>query len=161
MVIRVLVLITALSLIQLTPAQAQEKFGDKRIYHVLKAEPYKIHDSEGHVLVVSETHGYDTQRGSTAINRFVSDLVKGNGRTFGYGAVTEPDGDVLYYSFDGKVTTSPGATGKPVTSVQGTWTGTGGTGKWAQRDAHGVYKNTVINPTTSVAEWEGTWEPKR
>jgi len=39
--------------------------------------------------------------------------VKGNGRVFGYGTLTEKDGDLLYYSFDGKVTTVANASGKP------------------------------------------------
>ena len=104
---------------------------------------------------------YDLQAGSTAINRVITDLVKGNGRVFGYGTLTEKDGDLLYYSFDGKVTTVANASGKPATSSQGTWMSTGGTGKWQQRDARGSFKNAVVGPGTSLAEWEGNWETRK
>src|SRR5262249_11823186 len=117
--------------------------------------------SAEHVLVVSETRGYDLQRGSNAVNRVVSDLVKGNGRTFGYGPLTETDGDLLYYSFEGKVTTVAGPTGKPSVTAHGTWTSTGGTGKWKDRDARGTWKNGVVGPDTALAEWEGTWQPNK
>ncbi len=143
------------------PAFAQEKFGDKRVYHVVKSEAIPIADQEGHVLVVAETRGYDLQRGSNAVNRVVSDLVKGNGRSFGYGTLTETDGDLLYYSFEGKVTTLTGSTGKPSTTAEGTWMSTGGTGKWKDRDARGTWKNAAVGPDTSLAEWEGTWRLKK
>jgi len=38
---------------------------------------------------------------------------------------------------------------------------TGGTGKWQQRDARGSFKNAVVGPGTSLAEWEGSWETKK
>ena len=151
----------ALALGVLSPAAAQEKFGDKRVYHTIKSDATQIPDKEGHVLVVSETHGYDLKDGRTAVNRVISDLVKGNGKTFGYGSVTEKDGDVLHYSFEGLVITAVDASGKSATTSQGTWVSTGGTGKWQQRDARGTYKNAVVGPGTSFAEWEGTWQPKK
>ena len=157
----ILVLVLALTVGLMSPVMAQEKMGDKRVYHTIKSETFQIPDKEGHLLVASEAHGYDLQAGSTAINRAITDLVKGNGRVFGYGTLTEKDGDLLYYSFDGKVTTVANASGKPATSSQGTWMSTGGTGKWQQRDARGSFKNAVVGPGTSIAEWEGSWETKK
>ena len=158
---RVLTLTAALCLMLAGSALAQERYGDRRIYHTTKSEAFPIPDKEGHVLVIAETQGYDLNAGRTAVNRVVSDLVKGNGRLFGYGTATETDGDQSHYSFEGKVTTAPDANGKPVTTAQGTWMLTGGTGKWKERDGRGTFKNTAVNSTTSVAEWEGTWEPKK
>jgi len=155
------VLAAVLLLAFAVPTLAQEKFGDKRVYHTIKSEAIPIADKEGHVLVVSETRGYDLQRGSNAVNRVVGDLIKGNGRTFGYGTLTETDGDLLYYSFEGKVTTLTGSTGKPSTSAEGTWMSTGGTGKWKDREARGTWKNATVAPDTSLAEWEGTWQLKK
>jgi hypothetical protein len=157
----IFVLALALTVGLMSPVLAQEKMGDKRVYHLIKSETFEIPDKEGHLLVVSETHGYDLQAGRTAINRVITDLVKGNGRVFGYGTATEQDGDLLYYSFDGKVTTVANASGKPATSSQGTWVSTGGTGKWHHRDARGSFKNAVVGPGTSVTEWEGSWETKK
>jgi hypothetical protein len=161
MVNRVIALTVGFSLLVGSIAVAQERIGDKRIYHTIKAEAFPIADKEGHVLVISETRGYDLQRASNAVNRVVSDLVKGNGRAFGYGTMTEKDGDLLHYSFDGKVTTIADAAGKPSTTAEGTWILTGGTGKWKDRDARGTWKNTAVDAATSTAEWEGTWQPKR
>jgi hypothetical protein len=151
----------ALTVGLMSPVMAQEKMGDKRVYHTIKAETFQIPDKEGHLLVAYEAHGYDLQAGSTAVNRGITDLVKGNGRTFGYGTLTEKDGDLLYFSFDGKVTTVANASGKPVTTSQGTWMSTGGTGKWQQRDARGSFKNAVVIPGTTLTEWEGSWETKK
>jgi hypothetical protein len=161
MVKSALALTIALTLGLIAPAAAQEKFGDKRVYHTIKSEAMQIPDKEGHVLVVSETHGYDLKDGRTAVNRVVADLVKGNGRTFGYGTATEKDGDMLHYSFEGRVTTAADSGGKPATTSQGTWVITGGTGKWQQRDARGTFKSAVVGPGTSVSDWEGTWEAKK
>ena len=157
----IFVLALALTVGSMSAVMAQEKMGDKRVYHTIKSETFQIPDKEGHLLVTSETQGYDLQAGSTAINRVMADLVKGNGRVFGYGTLTEKDGDLLHYSFDGKVTTVAHASGKPATSSQGTWMSTGGTGKWQQRDARGSFKNAVVGPGTSLAEWEGSWDTKK
>jgi hypothetical protein len=161
MVNRVCALTAAFCVLLSSFAVAQERFGDKRIYHTIKSEVFPIADKEGHVLVVSETRGYDLQRGSNAVNRVVVDLVKGSGRNFGYGTVTEKDGDLLHYSFEGKVSTVSDAAGKPATTAQGTWTSTGGTGKWKDREASGTWTNAAVDAHTSTAEWEGTWRTKK
>ena len=158
--VKPLALTLAIVLGLIAPAAAQEKIGDKRLYHVIKTEAFPIPDKEGHVLVVSEVHGYDLKDGRTAVNRVVTDAVKGNGRSFGYGTATEKDGDKLHYSFEGQVITVD-SSGTPATTGQGTWILIGGTGKWQQRTARGTYKSAVVGPGTSVSEWEGTWEPKR
>lgn len=67
MVKGVLALTVALAFSLTSAASAQEKFGDKRVYHTLKSDVFSIPDKEGHVLVVSETHGYDLNDGRTAI----------------------------------------------------------------------------------------------
>jgi len=143
------------------PVWAQEKFGDKRVYQTVKSEAFPIADADGHILAVSEVRGYDLQQGNTILNRVVTDVIKGNGKTFGYGTSTNPDGDLAYYSFEGKVSTRPGSDGKPVTTAEGTWVLTGGTGKWKDRDGRGVFKSRAVNAGGSVAEWEGTWQPKK
>jgi hypothetical protein len=140
---------------------AQEKFSDTRVYTVVKAETLPVGDAEGHVLVLTEMKGYDLQQKNVIVSRGVSDLVKGNGRTFGYGISTNPDGDVVHYSYEGQVTTRPGPDGKPLTVAEGKWTLTGGTGKWQNRSGRGVFKNTPRGQGISVAEWEGVWEPKK
>ena len=158
---RVFVLAAGVCLMITSFAVAQEKFGDKRIYHTIKSEAFPIADKEGHVLVVSETRGYDLQSGGNAVNRVVVDLVKGNGRNFGYGTLTEKDGDLLHYAFEGKVSTVSDAAGKPATTAQGTWNSTGGTGKWKDREASGTWKSAAVDAQTSISEWEGTWRTKK
>ena len=135
--------------------------GHTAIYTVVRAETLRLDDADNHVLVLSEMKGYDVQQGNVVVNRLVTDLVKGNGRTFGYGTSTNPDGDVAYYSFEGRVTTQPRADGKLVTVSEGTWVITGGTGKWQSRVGRGSFKHTAVSQGVSVAQWEGTWEPKK
>lgn len=143
------------------PVSAQERIGDKRVYHAHKIETLRIDDVDGHELILTENHGYDVGLGNVSITRAVSDLVKGNGRTSGYATMTEPDGDRVFYTFQGQVTTRTGAAGKPVTTIDGTWVVTGGTGKWDHRVARGTFKDTVVAPMSTVSDWTGTWEPKK
>jgi hypothetical protein len=156
-----LALVVTLSVTVVAAASAQEKFSDTRVFTVVKAETLPVGDVEGHVLVLTEMKGYDVQQNNVIVSRGVNDLVKGNGRTFGYGVSTNPDGDVVHYSYEGQVTTRPGPDGKPLTVAEGKWTLTGGTGKWQNRSGRGVFKNTSPGQGVSVAEWEGVWEPKK
>jgi len=141
---------------------AQERFGDQRVYHIHKMEVMWIDDVDGHELIFAEHHGYDVHLGNYTLARVVSDLIKGNGRMSGYATMTEPNGDRAYYTLQGEVTTRPGPAGKPVTTIDGTWTVTGGTGNWDHRVARGTFKDTVVVPmSTVVSDWTGTWEPKK
>ena len=142
-------------------ALAQEKFGDKRVYHAHKMEVLQIDDVAGHELILAENHGYDVALGNVTITRAISDVIKGNGRMSGYATMTEPDGDRVFYTFQGQVTTRPGGGGRPVTTIDGTWVVTGGTGKWDHRMARGTFKDTVVAPMSTVSDWTGTWEPKK
>jgi hypothetical protein len=74
------VLALALTVGLMSPVLAQEKMGDKRVYHTIKSETFQIPDKEGHVLVVFETQGYDLQAGSTAVNRVIADLRHADGK---------------------------------------------------------------------------------
>jgi hypothetical protein len=143
------------------PGSAQERFGDKRVYHAHRTEILRIDDVEGHELIVAENHGYDVALGNVTITRAVSDLVKGNGRTSGYATMTEPDGDRVFYTFEGQVTTRLSGAGRPLTTIDGTWVVTGGTGKWDHRVARGTFKDTVVAPMSTVSDWTGTWEPRK
>ena len=95
MVKAALALIVALVFGLASPAAAQEKIGDKRVYHTLKSEVLAIPDKEGHVLVVSETHGYDINDGRTVVNRVIVDLVKGNGELERYQRDRRDNGEVF------------------------------------------------------------------
>ena len=144
-----------------TPAASQEQFGDRRIYHVHRVQSVQIEDVEGHELILTEHHGYDVNRGSFTIAHAFSDVVKGNGRTWGYATTSDPDGDRAYYTFQGDVTRRPGGAGTPLTTINGTWAITGGSGKWANRTGRGIFTDTGVSPTSTVSEWSGTWEERR
>ena len=144
-----------------TPGASQEQFGDRRVYHVHRMQTVQLEDVDGHELILTEHHGYDVRLGNFTIAHAVSDVVNGNGRVSGYATTTDPDGDRAYYTFQGDMTRRPGGAGTPMTTTKGTWVLTGGTGKWVNRTGRGTFTDTGVSPTSTVAEWAGTWEEKR
>jgi hypothetical protein len=80
------------------PAVSQEKVGDKRVTVVTKLETITLPDVDGHVLNIAEAKGYDLTDRNVVVIQSVADLIKGNGRAFGYGKGTTPAGDVFLFS---------------------------------------------------------------
>lgn len=153
-------LAAAVLLVSALPALAEEKIGDTRVSVTAKLEVIKLDDVEGHIISIAESKGYDLKSGTWVINRLTSDLVKGNGTHRGYTKSMNPDGDVAFSKWEGRVTTTM-ADGKPRTTFEGTWTHIGGTGKWTNRKASGTYRGAVIGEGVSRTEWDGVWTEKK
>lgn len=81
------------------------------------------------------------------------DLVAGNGKQHGYYLNARPNGETDRGSFEGKVRTDNG-----VTTLDGTWKGDGGTGKFKGLRADGKYRGRLISPTQVEMEWDGQYE---
>ena len=122
-----------------------------------------VGDTEGHIIVLSEYEGFNV---STGKNKFMDgaqdvgmgfyDLVKGNGTSQGYGNFSL-NGDVIFWKYQGKVATTLSPEGKPVTTFEGSWTYTKGTGKYENIQGSGTFKGKLISRTIFIIEWEGEY----
>jgi hypothetical protein len=135
-------------------AQEKVKLKDKRYWFTTKMEVMKVDDTEGHIIQISENKGVDVGTGGISISRSFSDLVKGNGTHQGYSNLMLPDG-VTFNKHEGKVTTILSPAGKPIITMEGTWSTIKGTGKWEGFQGGGPWKLKVIGEGIAVMDWEG------
>jgi len=83
----------------------------------------------------------------------VADLVAGSDPQRGYFLNEHADGDRDWGSFEGQITTS----GSQVT-LEGTWTFTGGTGKFRGIRGGGSYQGRMTSPGNVAMEWQGEYQ---
>jgi hypothetical protein len=122
----------------------------------------EVGDQEGHVYAIYESKGILTimqgkpifdglplkQGGFLDIN-----LKSGAGYAHGFDVVIDKDGDKVFDTWEGK----PGKGGL----WEGTWTYTGGTGKWQGIQGKGTWVTHEVAPGQSYDEWEGEYELPR
>ena len=83
----------------------------------------------------------------------VSDLISGNGTQQGYYSNEHPNGDRDYGSFESRVMTAGGQT-----TIEGTFTIKGGTGKYQGIRGSGTYKGRQVSPTLIEITWTGAYD---
>jgi hypothetical protein len=88
------------------------------------------------------------------INRGTYDRILGNGTYKGYGTHIHTNGDVHHNKWEGTMATKI-VNDQSVSTYQGIWEITGGTGKWKNARGSGTYKGKVITSGISLMEWEG------
>jgi len=115
-------------------------------------------DQPNHELQLAEIHA--TQKSpdpnwnnSRLTYSSFADLVSGTGTQRGYFLNEHPDGDRDCGTFEGKVTTSGG-----VTTLEGTFTFTSGSGKLTGIRGAGTYKGRMVSPTQIEMTWSGSYE---
>jgi hypothetical protein len=115
-------------------------------------------DQPNHELQLAEVHA--TQKspdphwnGSRLTYSSFADLVSGTGTQRGYFVNEHPDGDRDCGTFEGRITTSGGAT-----VLEGTFTFTSGSGKLAGIHGGGTYKGRLVSPTQIEMTWSGSYE---
>jgi hypothetical protein len=143
-----------------TSLNAKTKISGKMTAKITKKENVDVGDAEGHMMQLSVSQGTnagDVMDGAQFENSTFSDLTKGNGMHTGYGTWTL-NGDKWTLKFDGKVTTTMSADGKPNTTFEGTFTFTGGEGKYENIKGGGTYKGRSISETDWETEWEGAYD---
>ena len=88
-------------------------------------------------ILVIEGGGVATHLGR---NTFVADSEAGLGTQCGHTVVTAADGDELEFDFEGGLTLPD-----PDLNIEffGTWTITGGTGRFSDAEGHGTYEGTA------------------
>ena len=136
-------------------AQEKVKITGKRYGVSTKTEVIKHDDTEGHVLILTEAKGFDVITNEQFISREFMDYVKGNGTHRGYQKDITPEGDVVFATFEGKTTTTLSPEGKPLTTFEGTFSFTRGTGKYENIHGGGTYKGKVIGEGMFTYDWEG------
>jgi hypothetical protein len=147
-------------------AQQKTKIAGK---HTLayKQDTINVGDTEGHIIALSEFEGFNV---STGEEKFMdgaqdvamgfSDLVMGNGTDQGYGNISL-NGDVIFWKHQGNIATTISPEGKLVTTAEGSWTFTKGTGKYENIQASGTYKGKLMSRTIYIIEWEGEYFIKK
>ena len=157
-----LVFILAFSVTTST-AQEKVKIDSKYTGVFTKMERMNIDDTEGHTLNSYEAKGagMGSAGGFTFSNQGVSDLVKGNGTHSGYYKATDKDGHVYFSKWQGKVTTTMSAEGRPNVQFGGTWSFIKGTGKWENVEGGGTYKGMFIGPDIFSNTTEGEYFIKK
>jgi hypothetical protein len=83
----------------------------------------------------------------------LADLQAGNGSQRGYYVNDHADGDRDWGTFEGKITTSGGQV-----TLEGAWTGTGGTGKFNGLRSGGRYNGRMTSPAEVEMAWKGQYE---
>jgi len=158
-----LISLTAIFALGLTSSLAQErtKIAGKRYGVSTKTEVIKLDDTEGHILTLSESKGVDVATGAQFVSSAFGDYVKGNGPHWGYSKAIDPDGSVTFSTFKMQATTTLSPEGKPITTFEGTWSFTKGTGKFENVQGGGTFKGKIIGPGIYMYDWEGEYSIKK
>lgn len=148
-------------------AQQKTKIAGKHTFAYTKQNTINVGDIEGHIIMLNEFEGINV---STGKNKFMDgaqdvamgfyDLVMGNGPHQGYGKMSL-NGDVVFWKNQGNTATTISPEGKPVNTLEGSWTYTKGTGKYENIQGSGSYKGKLISRTIFIIEWEGEYFIKK
>jgi hypothetical protein len=90
----------------------------------------------------------------------VTDYVGGNGPHRGYFAISHPNGDKTFTSYEGATTATPQPSGTPKVTFEGKWQLTGGTGKFEGITGGGTYKGGLTSAGPAY-ELEGQYTLKQ
>ena len=146
---------------EMKPPPEKMEVSGKRYDVRISEKTVKIDDVEGHYVVINESIGADIKSGAQNFSTSVSDTIMGNGTSFGYFKIVMPDGAIAYGRADGKISTVLSPSGKPITSVEGTWTVADM--PWAGKlyEGNGTFSSRVIGPGISSTQYEGELRQKK
>ncbi len=126
-----------------------------------KQEVLPVPQAEGHILMLTETQGSNTNRGQSdymdsaqIVLREIVDLEQGNGSHSGYVIETSSNGDEVIAKFSGQITTVM-VEGKPNTTMKGSWSKIRGTGEYEGIKGSGTYDGHFISENEYVIDWNG------
>jgi len=128
---------------------------------VIKKEVIPVGDTEGHVLMLSEAQGSNTNTGdwifmdgAESISRTQLDLIKGSGIQSGYFIMSKDENQTIV-KYKGSVKTVISPENKPLTSFEGTWTYYKCSGIYEGCQGQGEYRGKYISETEYIAEFNG------
>lgn len=121
-----------------------------------------LSDAPGHMVAVFESKGsnrstgpFTYMDGADVSNAETTDLIQGNGVNQGYIIFTK-GGDTTYNKWSGKVSTTLNSEKKPVTTLSGTWTKSGGTGQYASIIGSGTFSGRMTSENSYTVDWSGS-----
>jgi len=148
-------------------AQQKTKIAGKHTFAYTKQNTINVGDIEGHIIMLNEFEGFNV---STGEEKFMDgaqdvgmgffDLVMGNGSYQGYGNMSLNE-DVIFWKTQGNVTTTLSPEGKPVTTTEGSWNYTKGTGKYENIQGSGTFNVKSMSTTIFIVKWEGEYFIKK
>jgi hypothetical protein len=117
-----------------------------------------LQDTPDHEMSLIEVSGPQNSsdplwNGATVLYWGAADLVAGTGTQTGYFANRHPNGDIDRGTFEGRITTAAG-----MTTMEGNWRYSGGTGAFSGITGGGTYKGRITSPTEVQMTWEGTYQ---
>ena len=142
-----ILLIAAWLLVPATPAMAKKvKFKCRIVSQITNIHVIKVGDVEGHIIAILERRGLCFLNGEVGsyVNWVRSDSIKGKGTHVGYNRITYEDGSTTDAKFEG---TSAPLEGRRYTG-KGTFTYTGGSGRFEGIKGSGSYTFKTITPYT-------------
>ena len=144
-------------------AQQKFKIAGKITAAYTVREVVEVGDTEGHSLYLLKNEGFNE---STGEHKFmdgaevvwfgIADYIQGNGSHTVYTKMSLND-NVVYSKAEGKTTTILSPEGKPVTTFEGSFNFTKGTGKYKNIQGSGTYKGKLVSSVIIVNEWEGEY----
>ncbi len=144
-------------------AQQKFKIAGKTTAAYTVREVVEVGDIEGHSLYLLKNEGFNE---STGEHKFmdgaeadwfgIADYIKGNGSHTVYTKLSLND-NVVYAKAEGKTTTILSPEGKPVTTFEGSFNFTKGTGKYKNIQGSCTYKGKLVSSVIIVNEWEGEY----
>jgi hypothetical protein len=158
-----LIIMASIFAFSVTTASAQEKVKVKRkAYGIkVKSEKFKIDDTEGHFLTLSEWKGVTSDGEFTRYATSVGDLIKGNGPFNGYVKYVDRNGNKYFSKYNGMLTTTKSKEGKPIASIKGTYSYIKGTGKFENIQGGGTFKGNFIGKGIYTVDSEGEYVIKK
>jgi hypothetical protein len=130
---------------------------------ITRVERITVGDTPGHVVYLSEYEGVNLNSGehvfldnAKVINASFGDLVRGNGRHFGYITLMDKEG-TLHGKWEGKITTTVSSDGDSVMTFEGTYEYTGGDGAYENIAGGGTYTGKFISEIIYQVDWEGEY----
>ncbi|MBA3316945.1 MAG: hypothetical protein H0T50_02500 [Gemmatimonadales bacterium] len=153
--------VAAVGAIAWTPADHRDAVSGTFTATYASREVHEVGDAPGHVIGAALARGTNRSTGSTeympgasVVNVETHDLIRGNGPHQGYSTFAlGPDTTVS--KWNGKVTTVLGADQRPITTFEGTWTKSSGTGRYAGASGHGSYKGRMTSDKEYLIQWTG------
>jgi hypothetical protein len=124
--------------------------------YTVKLEQVEVGDEEGHIIAFSQSKGvyFDEITGEKLVDSDVAivdiNLKTGVGRNYGYGVLTNEDGDKMFRKWEGK----PAARGQ----WKGVWTIIRCTGKHEGCKGGGTWTAYSLAPRQEFVEVEGEME---
>jgi len=124
----------------------------RHTHHYVKGDAVDVGDVPGHVVGAIQGAGlgfFDSGEMATHSITILHDFTQGSGPHSGYLRYVFEDGSTLSLSFHGKSTTAPGQT---TTAIEGSFSFTGGTGRFSGVTGNGQYQGRRLIPLAGGGE---------